>query len=283
MSEDGILKHSLSGGYKDLIQTLDSALDENNRKLRELEDHILFLTKEKAQSYTGSQPGVRPEAPGTGENKAQFGLLKPVNQDAESRRGKTIAQLMDLSEGTYLVSEDHSLLNLPDPAPVYRTKEKNAGYPVTATKPEPLQSRPQQRPQPVVENVYSRTPQIEPPVFENVYSRSQKVEQPAKKKSIFRPFKKEPIQEAAYAKPAYEQTTYREQAYAEEAATSFAESERNNQFAQYGYSSSTDDVAALKAELSATRAELKKVCAEKKELSAKLQYSTELLLKIYKG
>ena len=47
MSEDGILKHSLSGGYKDLIQTLDSALDENNRKLRELEDQILFLTRKR--------------------------------------------------------------------------------------------------------------------------------------------------------------------------------------------------------------------------------------------
>lgn len=124
MSEETILKNSIFGGYKkeDVIKYIDSVSEENDKKVKDMEEQIILLTKEnnklkKQLAEEKNQPEVSGE-----NNKAEI----EYSHEGKHREGLSVRQQMELPEGMYLVSKDHSVINLPEPVPAYQTKEKSS-------------------------------------------------------------------------------------------------------------------------------------------------------------
>ncbi|PXV88313.1 hypothetical protein C8E03_10835 [Lachnotalea glycerini] len=109
MSEETILKNSFLGGYKkrDVIQYVDDLLEENEKKVKGMEEQITFLIKENK----------RLKAKTINEKPIPF----PAEKGIESGNKISLKQQMELPEGSYMVSKDR-VVSLPEPLPIYQTK-----------------------------------------------------------------------------------------------------------------------------------------------------------------
>lgn len=136
MSEETILKSSFFGGYnkEEVNQFVDSVVEENDKRLKGLQEQIAYLTKENSQLKNQldaektikpkiSDKNDRPKYPDAHENKQTApNAFADLNGNQEKL---PVRQQMELPEGIYIVSEDQSIVSLPEPLPVYRTKGKN--------------------------------------------------------------------------------------------------------------------------------------------------------------
>lgn len=109
MSEETILKNSLFGGYKksDVIQYIDEILEENESKIKQLEDQVTCLIKENNRLKANTKDTVPIPFPTQ---------IKEIQEVA-------IRKQMELPEGSYLLDKDNQLLKLPEPDPIYQTKK----------------------------------------------------------------------------------------------------------------------------------------------------------------
>lgn len=134
MSEETILKSSFLGGYnkEDVTKYIDSLIKEKDKRAKNLQEEIIALTKEnnrlKNQLTSGKMQTVSDKSKRK-ENKPSLKEKAPqsLNQNIKimgNLEGLSIREQMELPEGTYLVSKDHGVINLPDPSPSYKTKEK---------------------------------------------------------------------------------------------------------------------------------------------------------------
>lgn len=115
MSEETILKNTFFGGYKksDVIQYIDDLLGENEKKLKQMEEQILFLVKENNRLKAKKQEGT----------PIPFPTVTAVK--AEKKSDISIHQQMELPEGSYMIGKDNKVVTLPDPNPIYQTKKPN--------------------------------------------------------------------------------------------------------------------------------------------------------------
>lgn len=119
MSEETILKSSMFGGYKkeDVINYIDSVSEQNDKKAKEMEEQIVHLTKENNMLKKQLTEAKKQS------NNAHY-LLQDTNNTGNQKE-IPVRQQMELPEGTYLLSNDHSVIHLPEPSPAYQTKEKS--------------------------------------------------------------------------------------------------------------------------------------------------------------
>lgn len=233
MSGETILKSSIFGGYKkkDVLQYVDSLLDENDRKIHRMEDRISFLTKEnnrmRAQLNAGEDritgiPGAsHPAAPVSVAEQELTKDRKPIT--AAGREDVSDEQPMRLAQGTYLVSKG-KVIDLPDPSPIYRTKGAD----------DPLK-----------------------------FSTVADAEELLRTRAAMNETAEIASQVAASSTQASSMANYRMRAHVPDNAEL------------------TDDVAALKAELTDTRNQLEKERQEKQVLAGKLEFSSDLLIRLY--
>lgn len=108
MSEETVLKSSIFGGYKkqDVIEYINSILDEDEEKMKVLEEKIAALIKENKRLRAQSNKPI-----------AFPTVMVGKNQD-----NLTIGQQMELEEGTYMIGENDQIVTLPAPEAVYKTK-----------------------------------------------------------------------------------------------------------------------------------------------------------------
>lgn len=112
MSEETILKNSLFGGYKksDVIQYIDEILEENDSKIKQMEEKILYLIKENNRLKANE----RDTAP----------IPFPTPNHITKLKDLPIEKQLELPEGSYLLNEDSQLMMLPEPDPIYQTKRQ---------------------------------------------------------------------------------------------------------------------------------------------------------------
>lgn len=112
MSEETILKNSFFGGYKkrEVIRYVDNILEENEKKIKEMEKQMSFLIKENKQLKRDSQ------------EKSPISFPSPVPLTKEEDKTVSVKNQMDLPEGSYIISENRKMTHLPDPHPIYQVK-----------------------------------------------------------------------------------------------------------------------------------------------------------------
>ena len=263
-----MLKSSIFGGYnkRDVNQYVDSVVEENEKKARDLEEQIDLLTKEnfRLKNQLVVEKKKRPGVTG-GNSSAEGQLAHAVKQSsfqlpvdkALNREGLSIRQQMDLPEGTYLVSKDHGIMNLPEPSPVYRTKEKN---PVLNLRPG-LQDEVSSKMQGEETN----------PSFEGVADRVAAAGQMDSNR-----FPQDGSGMESSAAEGYKTI----QKNAADGKYGGTKSEYRAEFSAPD-SLQSEEIAELQSELVAVRILLEKEKREKQKLAAKLEFSNDLLLQLY--
>lgn len=95
MSEDIILRNTFFGGYKkkDAIQYIDKMLEENENKIKQMEEQISSLKKENRRLKEKNQ------------EKTSYSLLTKSEKEMRELEDMPIANQMQLPEGNYIVSE----------------------------------------------------------------------------------------------------------------------------------------------------------------------------------
>jgi regulator of replication initiation timing len=140
MSEETVLKSSIFGGYKkqDVMQYVDSVLNQNEKRERKLADQVEQLLREnkkmKAQLTAENNIHTKMKLENQDVKAIQTNDSVPIpfptslTQRMENREKPSVRELMDLPEGTYFVSKSQGVVSIPDPEPIYRTKNKEAEY-----------------------------------------------------------------------------------------------------------------------------------------------------------
>lgn len=133
MSEDTLLTNSVFGGYnkRNVVQYIDSLLVENEQKRKDLEQQILLLTqennrlKDQTRFFPAKQPD--PQLIETSSTTAKPVKLSHMSLETEQETDMDAnVQGINLPEGTYMVSKDHGVTKLPVPEPVYHTRKKGS-------------------------------------------------------------------------------------------------------------------------------------------------------------
>lgn len=133
MSQDTILKSSIFGGYKksDVTEYIDSILEENQKSNEVLKQKISSLEQENSSLKESIGPFAAERLAAAADNVA----VKNEKQNYSPERPFAIkpSQALDadtrefrLPEGTYLVSKDSGIVSLPDPEPVYHVRKKGS-------------------------------------------------------------------------------------------------------------------------------------------------------------
>lgn len=242
MSEETILKNSIFGGYKkeDVIKYIDSVSEENDKKVKDMEEQIILLTKEnnklkKQLAEEKNQPEVSGE-----NNKAEI----EYSHEGKHREGLSVRQQMELPEGMYLVSKDHSVINLPEPVPAYQTKEKSSILnSIEESKKEALH----------------KASEEDETTYENVTAEIAATEQTGNNKNTRDGCKMEPTKVTNLNETA----AYRAESASQKPLLS-------------------GDIKEIQAELISVKALLEKEKNEKQMLAAKLEFCNDLLLELYK-
>lgn len=137
MSEETILKSSFFGGYKkqDVIEYMDYVLEENEKRTKKLEEQVDFLTKENkrimGQISVENKKQPKPSRENKEMERKQEGKNKPitfpsvVTEITENLELVSVRKQMELPEGTYMISKDHGIVTLPEPSPIYQTKQRD--------------------------------------------------------------------------------------------------------------------------------------------------------------
>jgi len=125
MDEEVLLKSSFFGGYKkrDVLDYIDSVLDENEQKVNFLYERIDDLTKENKQMRMKLKKTRRMAE--TGDLAAMDepipfpGTLKQLSEDTDLA---FIRKEMEIPEGNYFIDENEKVHLLPDPKPEFQVK-----------------------------------------------------------------------------------------------------------------------------------------------------------------
>lgn len=260
MNEVTILKSSILGGYnkKDVTQYIDAILEENSQNLKDLKQQIRSLTQENGnlkkqlkvspQKQAGLKEGNTPVSVEKQTYSASKPLIPELKQDENAD-----AQEMSLPEGTYIVSENHEVIGLPNPEPVYQTKETgNVSNLVAASDEGPI-------------------------------STSQEGEEQKGKKILPYTIPTDKHVDSAIIELPTQNTTANQTSAPEPPL-----SKENPGPIGYGESATTEAsdtsrVQDLLEEIRRLKAELETEKAEKRKLEVEVEYSTNLLLKLYKN
>lgn len=135
MSEETVLKSSIFGGYKkqDVIQYINSVLEENENKVKKLEEQVGLLLKENRRLKAQVSVKEKKQLENSDGNKQIKYISEndnkpipfPITKGGENHESMSIRQQMELGEGTYFISENDGIVTLPEPTPIYQTKGKN--------------------------------------------------------------------------------------------------------------------------------------------------------------
>lgn len=140
MSEETVLKSSIFGGYKkqDVMQYVDSVLIQNEIREKGLTKQVEQLLREnkrmKEQLMTESNRQTKElEETKDVKTKNEFENIPIpfpaiVSKNLESKDKISVREMMELPEGTYMLSKKQGVLSLPDPSPDYHTKHKESVY-----------------------------------------------------------------------------------------------------------------------------------------------------------
>lgn len=131
MSEETILKNSIFGGYKksDVIQYIDDILEQNENKVKQLEEQIAFFIKENSKLKSQVE---KTRHQSVLENKGESNLYQkndvpipfPKQQVnlLDHNNDVSVRTQMELPEGSYIITKDNRVTTLPEPLPIYQTK-----------------------------------------------------------------------------------------------------------------------------------------------------------------
>lgn len=140
MSEKNVLRNSLLGGYRksDVIEYMDTVLDNSEKKVMELEERISALTKKNQELSVREQRAAKQvlenkeDAVADKNDQTIFSQLPfestSVNKSTSVNNQGTVSirQQMKLPEGSYQILEGNRMIHIPEPMPTYLTKEKLA-------------------------------------------------------------------------------------------------------------------------------------------------------------
>lgn len=173
MSEKNVLRNSLLGGYRksDVIEYMDTVLDNSEKKVTELEEQIATLTRKNEELSSSAHPAPKPvladKDEAAAETHDQLVFTHPSFEPTpvNNQSATSIRQQMNLPEGSYQVLEGNKMVHIPEPAPTYLTKgrytapepvspipptssipERESDTPAFQTKSEPQQSNRIHRP-----------------------------------------------------------------------------------------------------------------------------------------
>lgn len=261
MSEETILKNSIIGGYnkKDVISYIDSVSEANDKKAKDMKEQIVFLTKENSKLKKQLAEKKRRQEVSEESSQAESKNLYDDKQAHYSQQNTNnlenvdrlpVRQQMELPEGTYVISKDHSVINLPEPFPSYQTKEKSA---ILNSAKEAKKDAPDKEPED------SRN------AYENAADKIAAAEQIQDNKNV-------------------QDISRMESAGApdlnEAAADTYEEAKSAEVKSAVGAGAVSQD--EMQAELTAVKALLAKEKNEKQMLAAKLEFCNDLLLQLYK-
>lgn len=252
MSAETILKNTWFGGYKknDVMQYVDELLDENEKKIKQMEEQINVLMKENKRLKVN-----------TGKDTP---IPFPVTSFSNNERVEDLplTKQMELPEGSYMVAKDNTLVTLPEPEPVYHIK-KLENY-LASIKDEKDN-------EPILVPEQNQTTQRQSYTMPQSEPTRRQVEGFDLQQQIAATLEKESLhhsQEAAFMQP-ISQSMQNEKTMVSQS------------MAELNYQLSLHEIELLKAELKMTKKMLKLEKKEKKKLKAKLDYSNDLLMQFF--
>lgn len=264
MNEVTVLKSSILGGYnkKDVERYIDSILEENSQNLKDLEQKLLFLTqengslKEQLEASDKRRTGSKEKALPASEKHRMYSSSAPL-QAILKRDQYEDAQEMSLPEGTYILSKDHGMISLPSPRPIYQTREKAE-----------------------FSESYGASDGNLPPILQedNVKGR--------KEDTSFLPYTGKKLQTSANGLPGRnvsEDSKYAPEPSAFEEGPSVIMPDGGKVENKVSEMSGTSSMKEFPAEMERLKIELESEKTERRKLAAKLEYSTDLLLQLYKS
>lgn len=222
MSEETLLKNSFFGGYKkrEVIQYVDELLEENDRKVKQMEEQISFLVKENKRLQAKKQ-----------ENETIiFPTLAPAKTIHQEEATMSIREQMKLPEGSYVLDKNQKIFTLPEPSPIYQTKRW-----------ETIEQSKQED-------------EIEDEIIDEIKEQEEKKEEHIKKKEYIKEVQKEPSSYVAVT----EENIMPDRLCLQH------------------------EMELLKVELASVKKLLKEEKKEKNKLKAKLEYSNDLFMQLYK-
>ncbi len=276
MHEETILKSSIFGGYnkRDVIQYVDAVVEQTNKKAQGLEEQIALLQQENGQLKNRllleRQPSLAPPRD-TGSPlpryvqeeeraPAPFSYAAPVAPPAPSQRETpqemSIRQQMELPEGTYMVANERDIVTMPEPLPVYRTREKAVPRPTA---------------------VAEQTDYVLPEVLRAPEARPPEQAMPAMEQPKPRRFQGPPslgatLRPGSYTAPTEDRTRA---AQPTEAPSTYTLKLPPTEALM------SEDVVKLQQQVASLKALLEKERLAKAKLAAQLEFSNNLLLQLY--
>lgn len=285
MSGETILKSSIFGGYKkeEVNQYVDFVVEENDKRMKELQERITYLTRENSQlkNQLDTQKEIKPEISDKSDKSkyhdthesrqtAQFALAD-LN-GSKNQEKLPVRQQMELPEGIYIVSKEQGMVSLPEPTPVYRTKGKNTISDTMSGIKEDKLSESQEEPSTFHENVA-------PEVAEQI-----------EKNGIVETGSKEKSTNTINVKGA--ETAVGARKISKDEFVPMQQNETSGEYSnkQYAHEAGLpspesclpEDVTETQKELLYVKALLEKERHEKQVLAAKLEFSNDLLIQLYK-
>ena len=291
MSEEALIKSSFLGGYKkrDVIEYMDSMLEEKDEKLSELEEKIAILTREnkmlnsQMSANVNNRPvvsGVNNEAECDQLHKKQIPFVMPISNDAGNQEPLSVRQQMKLPEGSYQISKDQNVISMPEPLPIYQTKGETVfSNSVAQSQANPLPQVSEKRAEPLYnKNMAAKLAAEEQ--AENIKFTKEKLGIISNESANINEVQNAP--DSASASNEYHIAEEKKAADYTKSENSKMNSSLKQKFDVILEQMFTEELQKIKAELESVKDALENERQEKQALASKLEFSNELLLQLYK-
>jgi hypothetical protein len=292
MSEEALIKSSFLGGYskRDVIQYMDSVLEEKDEKVSELEEKIAILTKENKMLNSQisanvddlqAVPGVNYEAERDQLHKnKQIPFTMPLSNGAGNQEPLSVRQQMKLPEGSYQISKDQNVISMPEPLPIYQTKGETVFSDSAAqTQVNPLPQVSEKRAEPLYnKNMAAKLAAEEQ--AENIKFTKEKLGIISNESANINEVQNAP--DSASASNEYHIAEEKKAADYTKSENSKMNSSLKQKFDVILEQMFTEELEKIQAELESVKDALENERQEKQALASKLEFSNELLLQLYK-
>jgi len=290
MNQESLIKSSILGGYKksDVIQYMDSVLEEKDEKLSELEEKIAILTKENKMLNSQISENDMPVAPGVNyeaehdqlHNNKQIPFTMPLSNCVGNQEPLSVRQQMELPEGSYQISKDQNVISMPEPLHIYQTKgEAVFSDSAAQTQVNPLPHVSEKRAEPQ----FNKNMTAELAAQEQAENIKFTKENPgilSNESANINAVKNAPNTRSANNE--YHIAEEKGVADDTKSENSIMDSSLKHKFDMIIEQMFTEELMKIQAELKSVKEELEKERQEKQTLASKLEFSNELLLQLYK-